>query len=136
MGRLTLSLFLIVAYLSTSSALLSLLMDSSYCVHLKCEWRGSGCEPSSQFNRFYQRKTVPDSQLAPYDFEDDFESEAVILARIRKMYPMNTFNVVHDSPLDEKCKARRLWCNDKMWYVGYDYNDLIKSYKLQPKFQC
>ncbi|CAO4368972.1 unnamed protein product [Caenorhabditis nigoni] len=83
-----------------------------------------------------EMKTVPDSQLMPYGIREDDESEVSILARVKKMYPMNTFNVVHDSPLDEKCKARRLWCNVKMMYSAYDYISLIQRYKLQPKFQC
>ncbi|CAO4368978.1 unnamed protein product [Caenorhabditis nigoni] len=112
-------------------------MDSNYCIHLRCEWRGSGCEPSSQFNRFYQQKTVHDSQLMPYGIREDNESDVSILARVKKMYPMNTFNMVADNvPLSEKCEARRLWCNVKMMYSACGYDDLIKRYKLQPRFQC
>ncbi|CAO4368966.1 unnamed protein product [Caenorhabditis nigoni] len=92
------------------------------------------CKPSSF------QKTVPNSQLLPYEVHEDFESETSILARVQKRYPLNTFTMVaNDVPLGKECIARRLWCNFVDGYVAKDYKDLLKlirRWNPPPKFYC
>ncbi|PIC41970.1 hypothetical protein B9Z55_009199 [Caenorhabditis nigoni] len=127
--------------LYSSNALLILLTDPSECVHLKCEWRGRGCTPPSLLNYFdkQKQKTVPNSQLLPYEIHEDDESEASILARVQKKYPLNTFTMVaRDVPLGKEC-ARRLWCSAAKWYLADDFQsliNLIKRFNNPPKFKC
>uniref|UniRef100_A0A8R1IJM6 Uncharacterized protein n=1 Tax=Caenorhabditis japonica TaxID=281687 RepID=A0A8R1IJM6_CAEJA len=141
MERLTLLLFLI-ASLSSTTALLVVLVDSSKCVHLRCEWRGVGkhCKSATLFHRLNQQKSVSDATPLNYPQRSDDEPETSILVRIQSLYPVNTFTLVDDDvAMGEQCKGRRLWCNDSGMYVAEDYDSflkLIQKHAVPPKLQC
>ncbi|CAJ0568008.1 unnamed protein product, partial [Mesorhabditis spiculigera] len=97
-------------------------VDSSNCVHLRCQWRGEGehCKPSRNLREAYKR----DRCGIAFKFAYKDETDADLIWRIKRGFPVNTFTI-DNAALGAECeKKKQLCCNVARVEVNKNYKHL------------
>ncbi|CAI4226978.1 unnamed protein product [Auanema sp. JU1783] len=130
MSRFILLLLAVFLHSSNSKAILEVLMDPEGCTYLKCEFRGTGehCNPASSLKEAL--KTGNGTSFKLLKGETDYK----LLARLERRYDSNTFTIVRDINLGEKCEKKALWCNAVFSIVAgslSEYLELVVNMRLK-----
>ncbi|CAJ0581340.1 unnamed protein product, partial [Mesorhabditis spiculigera] len=120
-------------------------MDSSMCVNLQCEWRGAGknCKSVISVYDAYSRQALQKNNSCPtaWEFLNKDETDADLLLRLQRRYPVNTFTVVKDLTLEDGCQEKRLCCNADRMYANADHDEwrgrlLNPISRRRPRTRC